>query len=85
MKLGHGQGTVRLVQLLGQIREFETSTLSERDIDNCAVCGDCECSGACEGAIYIVRQVMEALDDVDIAAWWLENFGLIDDTWRGSP
>lgn len=70
--------------MLGKIREYETSTLSERDVDACLVCGDPECGGACEGAVYIVRQVMEALDNEDILSWWMEEFGFIDGSWRGA-
>jgi hypothetical protein len=71
---GRGLGERRLIGLLPALADFHDPTNTEaRDV--CLVCGDCECGGACPGAMEVVRQIIEALgcgdDDWD---WWVDYF-----------
>lgn len=57
-----------IIEFLPALREFVPPHAD--NFDTCVVCGDGECGGACEGALYVVRQVMEALDSEDDRPWF---------------
>ena len=56
-----------LIEFLPAIRDCMPVEIDSTDV--CLACGDCECGGACPVALYIVRQVMEALDHPDDLDW----------------
>lgn len=65
-----------LLEFLPSIRTFQPVNSSSEDFEACTVCHDPECSGACPWAVYVVRQVMEALDGEDDRVWWRDYFDL---------